>query len=310
MNPSLIKSEIVNELHKPARKIYPRRKTVLKGINDLWQIDLVEMIPYSRENKGNKYLLTVIDCFSKFAWAVPLKQKTADSVAKAMENVFLSSKSTPKHIQSDQGKEFYNSKFNSLMKQYNVNHYSTFSNIKASIVERFNRTLKEKIWRSFSLRGNYKFLDILPQILLEYNSSFHTTLGMKPIDARHKKMERYLKNNVYSSVAQKVRKQKFKEEDFVRISKQKTSFSKGYKPNWSSEIFKVDKIQKTYPYTYLLEDLKGQPISGGFYEEELQIAKHPNVYLVEKVLKRKGNKLYVQWFGVNQRGWVNKKDIV
>lgn len=289
MDSSIIKRAVVNELHKPARKKYPRRKTVLKGINDLWQIDLVEMIPYSRENKGYKYLLTVIDCFSKYAWAMPLKLKSADNVTKAMESVFHSSGQTPNNIQSDQGKEFYNSKFKSLMKQYGVNHYSTFSNMKASIVERFNRTLKGKMWKAFSMQGNYKFLDILPQIVQEYNSSFHRTIGMRPIDAcNNKKAEKYLQNNVYSSSNRRVvvRTEKFKEDDFVRISKQKSIFSKGYFSNWSSEIFKIVKIQKTYPYTYLLEDQKGQQISGAFYEEELQKVKYPNIYLIEKILRK------------------------
>jgi hypothetical protein len=130
------KQVLVDELHRPARKNFKRRHVIVKGINDTWQIDLVEMIPYSKYNKGYKYMLTVIDIFSKVAHAVPLKTKKGEEVAKAMEKVFKENERHPQNIHSDLGKEFYNKNFQELMKKYKINLYSTFSGMKAQICER------------------------------------------------------------------------------------------------------------------------------------------------------------------------------
>ena len=126
------------------------------------------MQPYEKENKGYKYILTVIDIFSKFAWAVSVKSKKGEDVTTAMKSV-LDNRRVPKNVHVDRGKEFYNSHFENLMKQYNINSYSTFSNFKATICERFNRTLKNKMWMQFSLQGNYKWLDILKDLISPYN---------------------------------------------------------------------------------------------------------------------------------------------
>jgi transposase InsO family protein len=138
------KRDIAIELHKPARKNYTRRRVNVYGKNDLWQADWVEMIPYSKQNKGYKYILCVINCFTKFVWAIALKSKTAKEVSSAMPKILL--KRAPKLLQLDNGKEFYNSTFDALMKKYNIHKYLTFSITKACIVERFNRTLKEKMF--------------------------------------------------------------------------------------------------------------------------------------------------------------------
>ena len=132
---------LVKELHKPARRNYPRRKFNVRGLDETWKADLVEMQPYARENRGIKYLLTVIDELSEFAWAVPVKRKTAQDVTAAINSVLQQGR-VPSNLQKDKGKEFYNASFQNLMSCYHINHYSTYSNLKASIVERFNRTLK------------------------------------------------------------------------------------------------------------------------------------------------------------------------
>src|SRR5215472_15856948 len=107
------KRVVVEELHKPVRHRFPRRRVVIKGLDDLWQADLVEMIPYSRENKGFKYILMVIDAFSKYLWAKPLKSKTGEEVTRAMKEILKERR--PSNLQTDHGKEFYNSQFQSLM---------------------------------------------------------------------------------------------------------------------------------------------------------------------------------------------------
>ncbi|XP_060881906.1 uncharacterized protein LOC132953537 [Metopolophium dirhodum] len=175
------KREIANELHKPARKNFTRRRVNVYGKNDLWQADLVEMIPYSKINGGYKYILVVIDCFTKFSWAIPLKSKTGKEVANAMSKILLDR--SPKLLQLDNGKEFYNTTFDALMIKYGIHKYSTFSILKASIAERMNRTLKGRMYKEFTARGSHEWVSILPKLLDEYNNSYHRTIGMTPIQA-------------------------------------------------------------------------------------------------------------------------------
>lgn len=304
------RKQVVNELHKAARKNFSRRRVILKGLNDLLQADLVEMIPYAKENKNYKYLLTVIDAFSKYAWAIPIKQKTGTEVSQAINKIVKQLPSPPRNIQTDDGKEFFNIHFKRLMEKYNINHYSTFSGLKASIVERFNRTLKNKMWKEFSMQGNYKWLPILSNLLQKYNDTKHRTINMKPNQVNAKAEKRLL-----SSVYNKIKiflPGKFKVGDFVRISKTRKTFDKGYTPNWTTEIFKIYKVRVTNPVTYLLKDYQNQPIQGGFYEFELQKSKYPDNYLIEKVLKRKGDQVYVKWLGFDNshNSWINKKQII
>lgn len=303
------KEAVVVELHRPARSRYPRRRTLLKGIDDLWQADLMEMIPYARQNSGYKYILAVIDCFSKYAWVEPVKSKSAKDITQAMNNIFISSERVPKNIQTDNGKEFYNVSFTKLMKKHNINHYSTYSQVKSSIVERFNRTFKSMLYRLFSLRGNYNYTKNLPDLINTYNNKVHHTVGMTPSEVNFSN-EAFLLANVYSSKVKRKDKQRFKEGDFVRVSKKRTIFSRGYTPNWSTEVFKIINVRNTIPYTYLLDDLTGQPIQGAFYAQELQKTKYKDVYLVEKILRRKNDKLYVKWLGFKKPSWINKNDLV
>lgn len=303
------KETLVNELHRSARRNFIRRRVIMKGIDDLWQADLVEMIPYAKFNNGYRYLLVVIDTFSKFAWVIPCKTKNANDVSSAFQTI-LNLKRHPKNLHTDNGKEFYNTVFKCITNKYKINHYSTYSVLKASIVERLNRTLKNKMWKLFSLQGSYKWQTILPKIVDEYNNTKHTTIKMAPKNVT-KSNEQMLLATVYNNI-KIAGPAKLKNGDLVRISKYKGLFEKGYTPNWSTELFKITKVQITNPVTYILEDLQNNPIAGGFYEYELQKTEISDVYLVEKILKRKGNEAYVKWLGIpsDQNSWIKMKDII
>lgn len=304
------KLDIIHELHKPARRNFPRRHVKMKGIDDLWQADLVEMIPYSKNNKNYKYLLTVIDTFSKYAWGIPLKNKKGITVAKSMEKIFKTSRRKPRNLQTDQGKEFFNECFQKVMNKHFIKHYSTFSVLKASIVERFNRTLKEKMWKQFSLQGSYKWVHILPFLINEYNKQYHRTIKRSPIEVT-KTNEAEILNTIYKRSIKLIRG-KFKIGDFVRVSKFKTKFSKGYTPNWSTEIFRIKKVNHKEPITYLLADLNEKPVLGCFYEYELLKTKYPYIYLVEEVLRKRKNMVYVKWLGMDNsfNSWISKSQII
>lgn len=308
------KEQVVSELHYPARKNFKRRRFEMRGINDTFQIDLVEMIPFASENKGYKYLLMVIDTFSKYAWIKKLKNKTGKEVTKAMEEILNDNPDRcPANIQSDLGKEFYNSHFQELMKRYHINHYSTFTKLKASIVERFNRTFLNKLWRQFSLQGKHKWLSHFESIVQVYNKTIHRTIKMRPIDVTKHNQHR-LMQTVYGlkPVLKTNKSSKFQINDYVRISKFKTTFEKGYTPNWTTEIFKITKILPTFPITYRLHDLNNTEIKGCFYEQELQKTQNKDIYLVEKIIKKKGDKLFVKWLGFSdeENSWINSRDLI
>ena len=299
-------SDIAHELHKPARKYFPRRRVKVLGIGDLLQADLVEMIPYAKDNNGYKYMLTLIDCFSKKAYAAPLKDKTAKHVKLTMESILPDN---VKHLQTDEGKEFFNKDFNEFMKKRNITHYHTYSHLKASIVERFNRTLKNWMWEMFSAQGSYRWVDNLPKLINRYNNKVHRSIGMKPKDVNNKNsnvvlaklMPKHTQNN----------KPKFKVGDHVRISKYKHIFAKGYQPSWTTEAFKIHEVKQTKPVTYILKDEQGQIIAGGFYEQELLKTNFKDIFLVEKVLKQKDGKSYVKWLGFpsSANSWVDNTDL-
>lgn len=310
------KADVVNEIHKNARINFPRRSVILKDIDDLWQADLIDMQAVAKVNGGFKYILVVIDCFTKYAWAVGLKQKNKEHVFKAFKMILQRGRK-PKNLQTDMGKEFYNDKIKACFNKYNINHYSTYSTKKASIVERFIRTLKNKLYKEFSLCGNFKWIKgVLDRKLYEYNNSRHSTVGQSPASINHDNkaivLQKYYKLNISRRKKLKKKYKTFRVGDFVRISKYKASFDKGYSPNWSTEIFKIFKVQGTNPTTYLIEDAKSLPILGAFYGEELQKTKHPDVYLVEKVVKRKGNQLYVKWLGLpaSENSWIDKTNVL
>ncbi|KAJ8910536.1 hypothetical protein NQ315_013499 [Exocentrus adspersus] len=245
-------------------------------------------------NRGHRYILVVIDCYSKYVWTRAVKNKTASEVAKAMRGILNDANYAPRNCQSDQGLEFYNKSFKALMDQYGINHYSTYSTKKAAIVERVIKTIKNWLYKEFSSRGRYEWLSILPTITDQYNRRIHSTTKMRPIDVQIIIQKLHLKN--LNS----------------KVSKYKGVFSRGFTPNWSNELFKIAKANITNPATYLLEDMEAKPILGCFYEYELQKTKYPDVYLIEKILRRSGNRVYVRWLGLpdSHNSWVNKADII
>jgi hypothetical protein len=303
------KRELSKELHRPARRRFPTRKTVLKGIKDLFQFDLIEVGAYEKSNNGFKYIMTGINCFSKMGFAVPLKNKSGHAIAQALEPILK--RHPMKHMQTDLGKEFYNTSVARLLKKYNINHYSTYSNTKSAIVERFNRTLKEMLWREFTAQGSYKWTHLLQKLLARYNRSYHRSIGMAP-NRVNQSNEDAVKRRLMGESRVHSRPPRFSIGDTVRISKVKGLFDKGYIGNWSQELFKVHSVKPTTPVTYVLEDLNGETIKGSFYEYELRKAAVTSVFFVERVLKRKGGRALVRWKGYSKDfdSWIDSKDVV
>lgn len=308
------KLQVVNEIHKTARKNFNRRSVILKRVDDLWQADLIDFQNLKNDNNGYKFVLVVIDCFSKFSWAIPVKTKTKSEIANAFNDILNKSNRKPVHIQTDMGTEFYNDEFKRITSTNKINHYSTYSIKKASIVERLIKTLKNKLYKCFSLNGSYRWVgETLKNVMKIYNNTIHRTTKYKPNDVNKKNQILVLKN-IHKSQKHNlmVANSKFVVGDHVRISKYKGIFEKGYTPNWSTELFLIKKVNPSKPVTYLIEDLHKQPILGSFYAEELQKTDNPDIYLIEKVIRKKGNKLFVKWLGLpnTENSWIEKRTIL
>ena len=293
------------------RRRFPTRAYKTFGIDDLWQMDLMEMIPYSKINKGYKYILSCIDVFSRFARAIPIKSKSASEVNEAMKRMFANGH--PENLQTDLGKEFYNSKVKALLKLNGINHYTVHSQYKAALVERFHRTLRERLKRYFDAQGNKVWITVLPKIINSYNYSPHRGLnGLRPTDISNDNQLKIWLSREKKHV--KV-KPKYKVGDFVRISKISASpFIKNFDTNWSDEVFQISQINiKQVPVMYVIRDYENNVVQGKFYEQELQVINEPTTYRIQKVLKSKGvgknKQYYVRWHGYKTPTWIPAKNL-
>ena len=223
----------------------------------------------SRKNKGIKYLLCTIDLYSKYSFVIQLKDKKGISIVNGFNKIIKQSNRKPNKIWVDQGGEFYNNVFKKWLSDNDIIMYSTYSEGKSVIAERFIRTLKNKLYKHMTATGKNVYYDVLDDVVNKYNNTKHGTIKIKPIDVKDNKRVYIDEHNEKYS--------RFKVGDRVRTSKFKNIFAKGYTPNWSPEIFIVDKINDTVPYMYNLQDLHDEEIIGSFYDRELQKTSSQNI---------------------------------
>ena len=217
-------------------EILRKRRVIVNHVDEIWAADLVEMQKFSKWNKGIKYLLTVIDVFSKYGWIIPLKDKKAETVTLAFKIIFKSGR-IPKFLWTDKGSEFYNKHLRALLDKHNIKLYSTYNEEKSSVIERWNRTMKGRMWKKFTELNTTQYLVMLPKLVEEYNHTKHSSIKMTPIEASKKKNEDLVYYNLYGDMEVVKKKPKFKVGDKVRISKYKRKvFDKGYTENWTEEV--------------------------------------------------------------------------
>ena len=271
----------------PLLENFKKRKAYSTFKDNIWGVDLADMQLLSRCNKGIRFLLCVIDIFSKYAWVVPIKDKKGIRIVKAFQIILKQSNSRkPNKIWVDNGSEFYNAYFKKWLRDNNIVMYSTHSEGKSVVAEKFIRTVKSKIDKYMTSISKNVYIDKLDDIVDEYNNTYHTTIKMKPAD---------VKDNTYINADKEINNKdpKLKVGDHVRMSKYKNIFAKGYMPNWSEEVFVIKKVKNTVPWTYVINDLNGEEISGIFYEKELQKTNQEQ-FRIEKMIRRNGDKLYVK----------------
>ena len=215
--------------------------------DNIWGVDLADMQSLGRYNKGFKYLLCAIDLFSKYAWVIPIKDKKGTSIVNAFKKIISKGQRKSNKIWVDQSSEFYNKLFKDFLKINNIEMYSTYNEGKSVVPERFFRTLKNKIFKHITTISKNVYIDVLNAIVNKYNNTVHKTIKIKPIDVTNDSYVEY--NEDFDK-----RGPKFKINDHVRISKYKNIFAKGYIPNWSEEVFIVNEIKNTVPWTYTIND--------------------------------------------------------
>ena len=270
-NTGLRKTEIVREIFSPVTKKFQRIQIQTHYKDECWSIDLIDRSSLSKYNKNYKFIFTIIDNHTKYAWAIPLKDKSGKSTTTAIKSLIEKEKRKPHKIWSDRGKEFYNTTFLHYLKEQNIQIYSTNSDLKAVFVERFNRTLLDLIKEPMYIEGKGNWLNHLDAALQKYNNRVHTTTKMTPFEASNNSLlpSNNINNNnkiprdSYRSFA------KFQVGDFVRVPDKRNIYSKGYTTNWNRELFKIHSINKTNPVTYTLNDENGEIIQGKYYEQEL-----------------------------------------
>ena len=273
-NAGLRKKEIVKEIVSPVINKFQRIQIQTHYKDECWSIDLIDRSSLAKYNKNYKFIFTIFDNHTKYAWAIPLKDKSGKSTTTALKGLIEKEKRKPHKMWSDRGKEFYNTTFLHYLKEQNIQIYSTNSDLKAVFVERFNRTLLDLIKEPMYIEGKGSWLNHLDAALQKYNNRVHTTTKMTPFEANKKPIDPLTFVNKpkqprdsYRSFAQSFAK--FQVGDFVRVPDKRNIYSKGYTTNWNRELFKIHSINKTNPVTYTLNDENGEIIQGKYYEQEL-----------------------------------------
>ena len=207
-------NDLSEELNKGVINKFERKKVIVNHIDEIHSCDLVDMTKYSRINKDYKFIFTNVDIFSKYAWVFPIKSKTIKEIKSCFQKIFKERK--PKYIWSDQESAFFSKEMLKFFEDNNVKIYHTYSNLKAVFIERFNRSLRELMMKSFVKNNNTIWYDMLPNLIKTYNNRYHHTIKMKPINV-NKSNEKHIKNNFYTyDKTNKI--PKFKINDLVRIS--------------------------------------------------------------------------------------------
>ena len=245
----------INEIYsKPPKKIYNTNKTDVYYIDDIWSLDRLDLKDYGPEdNRGYRYVLVVIDNFSKFGWTIPLKNKNALTIKDSFENILISSKRKPNLIETDRGKEFYNNIFQDFLIKNDIKLYSRNSSYGAVFAERFNRTIRDLLKNIVFERGDAKWIDVLQSITNQHNNRIHSSTKLTPKDASLKKNEGFVYKNLLDK-GKKI-KPKFQMSDLVRTADLKRTFSKGDTTNWSYKLYKITEIINDTIPSYKIDNL-------------------------------------------------------
>ena len=268
-----LESQSTYTLYRPVRRKYKRLATVPTGFHSHWQCDLCIFDTLYKNNDGFKYLLVCIDVLSRKIFVSPTKSKASKDMIDAFEKIFKKSQVKPHKIYSDRGVEFQAARMLEYFKEKDIIKLVVYSDdIHCGVVERANRTIKDKIYRYFHNRKNHRWVDVVDKIADSINNSANRTTGIAPNDVNYNNAQQILQK-VYKNAYTPTTKPKFSAGDLVRVSKNKGKFGKSYHPNFTSEIFKIKQVKHSNPIHYKIEDLKGEDILGVWYDSDLSIVR-------------------------------------
>jgi transposase InsO family protein len=310
-------AQLPYSIHKPARHTFPRNHTFVGYIDQQWQADLADMQSLASDNDQYNYILTCIDVLSRYAWAVPVRSKSSKHMLIAFKKLFqLAHPRVPQRFQTDDGKEFFNREVSAMLRDKDITHFSTHSDKKAAVVERFNRTLKSRLYVYFTAHKTKRYVDVLQDIVYAYNHCVHRGIRMRPVDVDGEPAAAKAWMNLFykDTCKQGAAYQKIADNQRVRITRWKGEFEKGYVPNWTREHFRIQKHSAHPHAVYKLRDAAGESVEGNFYSKELQPIPR-EVLQVERVLKRrkrgKAQESLVKWIGWPDKynRWISKEDL-
>lgn len=300
---------------------FPRLRTFANDLNHIWQLDLVDLHAHPN-SRYNKFILSKIDVFSRQADAVLLANKSASAVLRGFKKILDNVGVKPHKVHTDEGKEFFNSLFSTFCRENRIHHYKTDSEMKAAMVERFNRSLQTKLYRIIMYNKSKGVREslaiILERVIKDHNALKHSATGIAPKDITPVVSGKLLPlQNQHRKNMNLGRKSgfRFKIGDHVRITRQKTPFHKAYRGTFSKEVFVVRERRRRWynvPVNlYRLKDLTGESLKGVFYEQQLYKVVLPMRKTVEKVWKRdkKGN-VFVSFLDHPKKHflWLNKNE--
>lgn len=284
------------------------------GPNEQWAADLVEKATTAKWNRGTKYLMTIIDVLTKCASVIPLKNKRGSTVAQAFASLFQAVPKPPQHLQTDKGKEFFNPAVKRVLEDYGVHHFTTSGDTKANVVERFNCTFKDRLYRYFTTFNTFVYLPVLESLVKGYNASYHRSIGMAPREVTMGNASIVWDNLYGTKMAQPHATPRFRPGDKVRLIKKHRTFKKSYLPGWTEEIFVITRVTPGHVTTYKVSEWDGTPIKGTFYDQDLQKVHvdDRDTFRVEKIVKTQGSQVLMRWKGwpAKYDSWINKKDLV
>lgn len=314
-----LKKQDAYSLHRPVRYKFKRQRVITSGIDDLWDADLADVSNLAEHNGGIHFLLIVIDVFSRYLWVVPIKQKTGQAIITAFTEVFAGGRK-PTSIRTDRGKEFTNRWVTSFMKRRDVNLFTTKNEVKANYAERVIRTLKVMMYRYFTHKQTYKYIDVLDSLVNNYNHRPHTSLeNLSPSDV-HEGNEAGIWKKMYVDTWKSTKPVPFKflVGSKVRISHVRYTFQRDYQAKWTEEIFIItSRFRRQGIPLYKLKDYLDETIDGSFYEYELQpvIKAEDDMWKIEKVIRRRTRKgkpeALVKWMGWPEKfnSWIAAETI-
>ena len=228
---------------------------------------------YVRANGGMKYILLMIDVFSKMCYVEPMRDKNGLTCLIAFENILKRVPEIPTHLVTDEGTEFYNHNVQTMFKNFNINHYSIRGTHKACIAERMIRTLKGRLEKYFWQNKTKRYIDVIQQIVTNYNNTPHRTIGMAPSAVNESNRKAVFKK-MYKNIDDKTTP-RLRVGDQVRITKDKTIFSKGYTRNWSIDLYTIVMARSSGGVDYYkVEDQHGNRLPRQRYYYELNLVRH------------------------------------